>query len=77
MNHSEADIALVEKYFDAELDDAELKTFITRLESDENFKLLVDQEKALIAAVRYEGAAANLHILKTWNQSFKRKHPSG
>ena len=75
MNHSEADIALVEKYFDAELDDAELKTFITRLESDENFKLLVDQEKALIAAVRYEGAAANLQYLEDLESKLQKETP--
>jgi tetratricopeptide (TPR) repeat protein len=75
MNHSEADIALVEKYFDAELNDAELKTFTTRLESDENFKLLVEQEKALIAAVRYEGAAANLQYLEDLESKLQKETP--
>ena len=75
MNHSEADIALVEKYFDAELNDAELKTFTTRLESDENFKLLVEQEKALIAAVRYEGAAANLQFLEDLESKLQKETP--
>jgi tetratricopeptide (TPR) repeat protein len=75
MNHSEADIALVEKYFDAELNDAELKTFTTRLESDEHFKLLVEQEKALIAAVRYEGAAANLQFLEDLESKLQKETP--
>jgi tetratricopeptide (TPR) repeat protein len=75
MDHSEADIALVEKYFDAELNDAELKTFTTRLESDENFKLLVEQEKALIAAVRYEGAAANLQFLEDLESKLQKETP--
>src|SRR5688572_26373273 len=75
MNHSEADIALVEKYFDAELNDAELKNFTTRLESDENFKLLVEQEKALIAAVRYEGAAANLQYLEELESKLQKETP--
>ena len=75
MNHSEADIALVEKYFDAELNDAELKTFTTRLESDETFKLLVEQEKALIAAVRYEGAAANLQYLEDLESKLQKETP--
>ena len=75
MNHSEADIALVEKYFDAELNDAELKTFTTRLENDENFKLLVEQEKALIAAVRYEGAAANLQYLEDLESKLQKETP--
>ena len=75
MNHSEADIALVEKYFDAELNDAELKNFTTRLQSDENFKLLVEQEKALIAAVRYEGAAANLQYLEELESKLQKETP--
>jgi hypothetical protein len=64
MNHSEADITLVERYFDAELTDAEIKDFNSRMESDQNFKALVKQEMALIAAIRYEGAAANLKYLE-------------
>ena len=75
MNHSEADIALVEKYFDAELNDAELKNFTTRLDSDENFKLLVEQEKALIAAVRYEGATANLQYLEELESKLQKETP--
>jgi tetratricopeptide (TPR) repeat protein len=75
MNHSEADIALVEKYFDAELNDAELKTFTTRLETDENFKMLVEQEKALIAAVRYEGASANLQYLEELESKLQKETP--
>jgi tetratricopeptide (TPR) repeat protein len=75
MNHSEADIALVEKYFDAELNDAELKNFTMRMESDDNFKSLVEQEKALIAAIRYEGAAANLQYLEELESKLKNETP--
>jgi len=75
MDHSEADIALVEKYFDSELNDAELKNFTTRMESDENFKLLVEQEKALVAAIRFEGAAANLQYLEELESKLEKETP--
>lgn len=64
MNHSEEDIALVEKYFDSELNDSEVNHFISRMESDENFKLLVEQEKAIIGAIRHQGLRENLQYLE-------------
>jgi TolA-binding protein len=75
MNHSEADIALVEKYFDSELNDAEMKTFTMRMVSDENFKALVDQEKVLIAAIRYEGAVSNLKYLEDLEVKLEKETP--
>ena len=75
MDHSEADIALVEKYFDAELNEAELKNFTTRIQSDDNFRLLVEQEKALIAAIRFEGAAANLQYLEDLESKLQKETP--
>lgn len=75
MNHSEADISLIEKYFDEELDDAELKNFTKRMQSDETFKLLVEQERALIAAIRFEGAAANLHYLEELETKLQKETP--
>ena len=75
MDHSEADISLVEKYFDAELNDTELRSFTMRMQSDENFKLLVEQEKALIAAIRYEGAAANLEYLDELESKLQKETP--
>ena len=75
MNHSEADIVLVEKYFDAELNDAELKSFTRRIEGDENFKQLVEQEKALIAAIRFEGAAGNLQYLEELETKLQKETP--
>jgi tetratricopeptide (TPR) repeat protein len=75
MDHSEADITLVEKYFDAELNDTELKNFTTRMQSDENFKLLVEQEKALIAAIRFEGAASNLEYLDELESKLQKETP--
>lgn len=65
MNHSEEDIALVEKYFDSELNDSEVNHFIARMESDQNFKLLVEQEKAIIGAIRHQSLTENLQYLKT------------
>lgn len=65
MNHSETDIALVEKYFEAELSESELEQITMRIESDENFKMLVEQEKALIGAIRHQGLQENLQYLKT------------
>jgi len=64
MNHSETDIALVEKYFDAALSDTEINHFILRVESDENFKSLFEQEKALVGAIRHHGLRENLQYLK-------------
>jgi len=75
MNHSEADITLVEKYFDAELNDAELKNFTMRMESDENFKSLVEQEKVLIAAIRYEGAVSSLKYLEDLESKLQKETP--
>lgn len=73
MNHSEEDIALVEKYFDAELNDSEVNHFIARMESDETFKLLVEQEKAIIGAIRYQGLTDNLQYL----QALEANHEDG
>lgn len=64
MNHSENDITLVEKYFDAELSESEMKHFAQRVESDDSFKTLVEQEKALIGAVRYHAITENLQFLE-------------
>jgi tetratricopeptide (TPR) repeat protein len=75
MNHSEADIALVERYFDSELNDAELKSFSLRMESDENFKSLVEQEKVLIAAIRYEGAVSSLKYLEDLEAKLQKETP--
>jgi TolA-binding protein len=65
MNHSENDTTLVEKYFDAELSESEMKHFTERVETDETFKVLVEQEKNLIGAIRYQGLQSNLQFLET------------
>lgn len=58
------DISLVEKYFDEELSAAEMENFNERLKTDESFKALVEQEKALISAIRFQGLHDDLHFLK-------------
>jgi len=63
--NNEYDIALVEKYFDNELTEAETAEFRERLSSDESFKLLVDQEKVLIQGIRLEGLSKDLRFLKS------------
>lgn len=65
MNHSETDISLVEKYFDEELSDFEKENFTHRLANDPNFKSFVDEEKALIRAIRYQGLKCDLSFLKS------------
>jgi tetratricopeptide (TPR) repeat protein len=64
MNQSEADIELIEKYFDAELDDTEQQAFVEKLNADLAFQRLVQQERALINAIRYEGISKDLRYLK-------------
>lgn len=65
MKPTENDIALIERYFDAELSEEEMKTFSLRLEVDEAFKSLVRREKILIGAIRNQGLVDNLQYLKS------------
>lgn len=62
--NAENDIALVEKYFDEELSAAEMQHFTERMKSDESFKTLVEQEKTLISAIRFQGMTDDLQYLK-------------
>jgi tetratricopeptide (TPR) repeat protein len=71
MNHSENDITLVEKYFDAELNDSEKKLFTDRVDNDENFRSLVEEERVLIGAIRYQGIGDNLQYLKALESSIQ------
>ena len=45
MKPTEQDITLVERYFDAELSEAEIKIFQSRVAGDEMFRSLVEREK--------------------------------
>ena len=65
MKPTEQDIALVEKYFDAELSEAELTLFNSKVAQDEAFKSLVHREKIIIGAIRNQGLMDNLQYLKS------------
>jgi hypothetical protein len=65
MKPTEQDIALLEKYFDAELSEAELTFFHSKVAQDEAFKLLVQREKIIIGAIRNQGLMDNLQYLKS------------
>ncbi len=65
MKPTEQDIALVEKYFDAELSSEELTHFNTRVDRDESFKALFEREKIIIGAIRNQGLIDNLQYLKS------------
>ncbi|HTE32589.1 MAG TPA: hypothetical protein VK666_19550 [Chryseolinea sp.] len=64
MNNLENDITLVEKYFDETLSNAERENFTRKMLTDSNFKTLVEQEKLLIGAIRYQGLQEDLQYLK-------------
>jgi tetratricopeptide (TPR) repeat protein len=71
MNQSETDIELIEKYFDAELNKNEQNAFIERINVDAGFQRLVQQERALINAIRYEGISKDLRYLKKVESSLQ------
>ncbi len=74
MKPTENDIALVERYFDAELSEEEMKHFVTRVEQDEAFKSLVQREKIIIGAIRNQGLIDNLHYLKSVEEKLEGEH---
>jgi hypothetical protein len=65
MKPTEKDITLLERYFDAELNEAEMKEFTSRVELDKDFNALVKREKVIIGAIRNQGLLDNLAYLKT------------
>ena len=69
--NTEYDITQVEKYFDNELSEAEATEFQDRVRTDQSFKTLVEQEKAIIQGVRLEGLARDLHFLESVEQSIE------
>ena len=58
------DIDQVERYFDRELSETELIEFQERVANDVSFKMLVEQEKALIDGIRLEGLKRDLKYLE-------------
>lgn len=71
--NNDYDIALVEKYFDQELTEAEVSEFNTRLASDFAFKALVDQEKILIQGIHAEGLHRDLQYLKSLERTLSHE----
>ena len=65
MTPTEQDITLVERYFDAELSEVEIKNFHSRVAGDEMFRSLVQREKVIIGAIRNQGLADTLNYLKS------------
>jgi hypothetical protein len=73
MNQPLNDIALVEKYFDEELSNSERDNFNLRMQTDQNFKSLVEQEKILINAIRHHGMREDLQFLKRLEETLDDK----
>ena len=65
MEATDKDITLIERYFDSELNEEEMKTFSLRIEVDETFKSLVQREKVILGAIRNQGLLDNLQYLKS------------
>lgn len=64
MNDPDYDIELIERYFDKDLTSDEMALFERRLQHDEGFKRLFDQERLLIGAIKFEGALSDLEYLQ-------------
>lgn len=64
MNDPDYDIELIERYFDQDLTREETALVETRLQHDEGFKRLFEQERHLIGAIKFEGALRDLEYLK-------------
>ncbi len=74
MKPTEHDIALMERYFDSELNVEEMATFSARLQNDELFRSLVEREKIIIGAIRNQGLLDNLHYLKSVEEKIQGNH---
>ncbi len=74
MKPTEKDIALLERHFDAELNDEEKKYFASRVEQDKDFNALVQREKIIIGAIRNQGLLDNLAYLKSIEEKIEGNH---
>ena len=74
MKPTEKDIALLERYFDAELTEEEQKYFASRVEQDKDFNALVQREKIIIGAIRNQGLLDNLAYLKSIEEKIEGHH---
>jgi tetratricopeptide (TPR) repeat protein len=73
---TENDITLVEKYFDRELSEAEVSYVHERVELDNGFRTLFNQEKDLIKGIRLEGLRRDLDVLRDVERSIKSDESS-
>ncbi|SHG95834.1 Tetratricopeptide repeat-containing protein [Chryseolinea serpens] len=64
MYTDESDMTLVERYFDADLDDADMQEVTRRVETDDSFRALFEREQLLILVIRYQGQHDKLRYLK-------------
>jgi tetratricopeptide (TPR) repeat protein len=78
MNDPIHDTELIERYFDGDLSGDEKALFERRLQHDEGFKSLFDQERLLIGAIKFEGALSDLEYLRAAEkeESFRGLHYS-
>ena len=74
MEPTEKDIALLERYFDAELNEEEKNYFASRVEHDKDFNALVHREKIIIGAIRNQGLLDNLAYLKSIEEKIEGNH---
>jgi TolA-binding protein len=76
MKPTEEDIMLIERYFDSELSEEEIKNFSLRVEVDDAFKSLVQREKIIIGAIRNQGLLDNLQYLKSVEEKIQGNQTS-
>src|SRR5688572_9348076 len=74
MKPTEKDITLLERYFDAELNEEEQKYFASRVEQDKDFSALVQREKIIIGAIRNQGLLDNISYLKSIEEKIEGNH---
>jgi hypothetical protein len=71
--NTDYDIELVERYFENELTETEAVEFQERVNSDDSFRSLVNQEKILIQGIRLEGLSKDLRFLKSLENNIDKK----
>jgi tetratricopeptide (TPR) repeat protein len=71
MNHTEKDIELIEKYFEDDLSEFDTESFKRRVQTDEEFRALLEQEKYIVGAIRIQGLKDELDTLKRMEAALK------